>query len=409
MAKFPSGGAEVEADLDFLMAGAEYGSEELQAAMRGELRTLLLEKRRLTVYLGADPTSPHLHLGHAVVLHALRRFQSRGHRVIFVIGDFTALIGDPTGRSKTRPALTRQEVEDNAATYAEQVFHVLDRDRTEIVFNSTWLSPLALSDVIRLVAQFTVAQLLTREDFRARFDAGVPVHLHELLYPLVMGQDAAHLRTDVQLGGQDQLLNILTGREVMRAQGLRPMVALTVPLLPGTDGKLKMSKSHGNDIGVSIEPQDMYGKVMSIPDTALPDYFRLASGLAPADAEERIGRLAAGWPHRDAKMDLARTIVARWHGETAGAGAEAAFVAQFQRREVPDDAPELLSGGCATVLDLVVASGVFPSRSEARRKIGEGSVSLDGDKLGEWSGPVPHHADGAVLRVGKRHVFRLRR
>ena len=399
--------AGIDEQLDLLMAGTDFGDAKLAAAMRAELRHLLSEKRQLTVYLGADPTSPHLHLGHAVVLHALARFQALGHRVIFVIGDFTALIGDPTGRSKTRPPLSPEEIAANAATYADQAFRILDRGKTEIVFNSTWLTSLSLADVIRLVSQFTLAQLLTREDFRLRHEAGTPVHLHEMLYPLVMGQDAAHLRTDVELGGLDQLLNILTGREVMRAQGLRPMVALTMPLLPGTDGKLKMSKSHGNDIGVTTPPPDMYGKVMSIPDDAMPDYFRLASGLPPKDAEARIAALSSGWHPRDAKMELARTIVSRWHGEAAGADAEAAFVGQFQQREVPADAPTLATTGHATVLDLVHAAGVFKSRSEARRKIEEGGVALDDTRLDTWDAPVPAHEPGAVLRVGKRHVFRL--
>src|SRR5436190_6061446 len=251
--------------VELLMAGTEYGDAELAGAMRRELAARLATGKPLTVYLGVDPTAPNIHLGHGVVLEKLAQFQRLGHRVIFVIGDFTAQIGDPTGRSKTRPPLTPDEVRANAQTYADQAFHVLDRAKTELSYNSEWLRPMSLADVIGLTREFTLAQLLTREDFGNRHAQGLPIHLHEFLYALMQGQDAAHLKTDVQLGGTDQLFNIVTGRDVMRHAGLPAQIPVVMPLLPGTDGKVKMSKSYGNDIGIASEPADMYGKVMSVP------------------------------------------------------------------------------------------------------------------------------------------------
>jgi tyrosyl-tRNA synthetase len=400
-------GVDIKEQLDLLMAGTEYGDGKLAGAMRRELGDRLAEGRPLTAYLGVDPTSPNIHLGHCVVLEKLATFQRLGHRVIFVIGDFTAQIGDPTGRSKTRPPLTGDQVAANAATYADQAFRVLDRSRTELVYNSQWLAGTSLKDVIALTREFTLAQLLTREDFGQRHAAGAPIHLHEFLYALMQGQDAAHLRTDVQLGGTDQLFNILTGRDVMRNQGLKPQVPVIMPLLPGLDGKVKMSKSHGNDIGIAAEPADMYGKVMSLPDDAMPTYFRLVSGLEPAGAERRIAEMASGVMHaRDAKMELARRIVARWHGEAKAGSAEAAFVAQFQRGGAPDDCPELSVARGIDAVALVLACGAARSRAEAKRLIDQGGLSLDGKRIEGW-GPVDGLADGGILRAGKRHLYTI--
>lgn len=403
--------ADVREQVDFLAAGTDFGDEGLAQAMRAELAERLREGRPLRVYLGVDPTSPNIHVGHGVVLNLLARFQELGHHVTFLIGDFTAGIGDPTGRSQTRPPLTGDEIRANAQTYAEQAFHVLDRDRTALRYNSEWLAELAPGDMIQLAASMTLAQVLAREDFRNRFEGGTPIHLHEFLYALLQGEDACRLETDVQVGGRDQLFNILAGRDVMKARGLRPQVVLTMPILPGTDGKLKMSKSYGNDIGITIDPADMYGKVMSVPDEAMADYFRLASGLEPAAAEARLADLAAGRLHpRDAKMLLARTIVKLWHDEAAADAAQEAFVTQFQRHEVPADVTELpVPEEATTALDLVMATGVAKSRSEARRLIQGGGVAVDDLKLAAWDAPLPDELDGRILRVGKRRLFRLRR
>ena len=393
---------------ELLMAGTEYGDADLAKAMRRELAERLAPGKPLTVYLGVDPTSPNIHLGHCVVLEKLATFQELGHRVIFVIGDFTAQIGDPTGRSKTRPPLTTAEVEANAATYADQAFRVLDRARTELVYNSSWLSPLSLRDVIGITREFTLAQLLAREDFGKRHGEGAPIHLHEFLYALMQGQDAAHLKTDVQIGGTDQLFNILTGRDVMRHQGLPAQIPVVMPLLPGTDGKVKMSKSYGNDVGIAAEPFDMYGKVMSLPDDAMPTYWRLVSGLRPAEVEHRVRAQADGSAHpRDLKMELARRITARWHGEASAADAEARFVAQFQRREAPEDCPELAVARATDAVDLVLAMGAAKSRAEAKRLIDQGGLEVSGRRVATW-GPVEDLTDGALVRAGKRALARIR-
>jgi tyrosyl-tRNA synthetase len=395
--------------LEPLMADTDYGDAELAASMRRELSDRLRLGRPLTVYLGVDPTSPNIHIGHCVVLDRLRMFQDFGHRVIFVIGDATAQVGDPTGRSRTRPPLTAQEVAVNAATFADQAFRVLDRSRTELVYNSTWLLPLSLVDVIRLTSQFTVAQLLAREDFGKRFAEDAPIHLHEFLYALMQGEDAAHLKTDVQLGGRDQLFNILTGRDVMRHRGLAPQIALILPILPGTDGKLKMSKSYGNDIGVSAAPEDMYGKIMSLPDDVMPDYFRLTSGLPHDEVDARLASLKSAALHpRDAKMELARLVVARRHDAASATRAEAAFVAQFQKHEAPENVPELSVPAGASVLDVILLTGLAKSRSEAKRLVEQGAANVDDVKLESWAARLAF-GDGALLRVGRRGLFRLKR
>ncbi len=401
--------AEIEEQLDTLTGGADLGDATLLAAMRRELGARLVEGRPLTVYLGLDPTSPNVHLGHAVQLQCVSRFQQLGHDVIIVIGDFTASIGDPSGRSKTRPALSREEIEAHAATYAEQAFKVLDRAQTDIRYNSEWLGKLNFEDVVRLSASMTLAQMLVREDFRNRHEDGTPVHLHEFLYPLAQGYDACHLKADVQVGGTDQLFNLMAGRDVMKHRGLKAQVCLTMPILPGTDGKLKMSKSYGNDIGLTVEPADMFGKVMSIPDEAMPDYFRLASGLPPTEAEARIAELAAGTLHpRQAKAELGRLIVARWHDETAAQAAEEAFVKQFREKEVPDELPDLpLPAGAANALDLVSAVPGVKSRGEARRLVEGGGVSIGELRIEAWDQALPADAAGQVLKVGKRRIFRL--
>lgn len=397
---------------DLLMAGTEYGDAELARAMRRELEARLAAGmaagRPLTVYLGVDPTSPNIHLGHGVVIGKLALFQELGARVIFVIGDFTAQIGDPTGRSKTRPPLTPDEVAANAQTYADQAFRILDRSKTELVYNSTWLAPMSLKDVIGLTREFTLAQLLVREDFGNRHAQGVPIHLHEFLYALMQGQDAACLKADVQLGGTDQLFNIVTGRDVMRSQGLAPQIPLIMPLLPGTDGKVKMSKSYGNDIGITCEPADMYGKIMSLPDEAMATYLRLVSGLLPADAETRIAALASGDLHpMDAKKQLARGIVARWHGDGAADAANSGWATQFQKGGVPTDCADLEVADGIDAVSLVLAAGAARSRGEAKRLIDQGGLSLNDARIEGW-GPVAALEDGAILRAGKRLLFRIR-
>ncbi|MEM7248524.1 MAG: tyrosine--tRNA ligase [Acidobacteriota bacterium] len=411
MARIPTTEMSLDEQVEHLTAGADMGDESLLEAMKAELRKLLEKSDRpLRIYLGLDPTSPHVHLGHAVVMTILQRFQELGHQVVFLVGDFTARIGDPTGRSKTRPPLTEEEIAFNATTYTDQAFRLLDEEKTEVRHNSEWLGKLDFATLLTDCAGLTLAQLLIRDDFRQRHEAGTPIHLHEFMYALAQGIDACELETDVQIGGRDQLFNILAGRDVMRHRELRPQVCLTFPLLVGTDGKQKMSKSYGNDIGVTLDAADMYGKVMSIPDEAMADYYRLASGLPPTEAAAACAALESGELHpREGKAKLARCVVERWHDADAAAAAEESFLSQFRDKGLPTDVPELVvPTDAATVLDLVAAGG--GSRSDAKRLVQGGGVSLDGEKLADWRAELSTlgDLDGRVLKLGKRRVHQLK-
>jgi len=397
-----------EAQLALLRRGAaEIVSEE-------ELLGKLREGRPLRVKLGLDPTAPDIHLGFAVVLRKLRQFQDMGHEAILVIGDFTALIGDPSGKKQTRPMLTPEEVERNAATYRAQYSRILDPERTRVVFNSQWLGPMRFADVIRLASRVTVARVMERDDFTERWREGSPIGLHELLYPLCQAYDSVALQADVELGGTDQKFNLLMGRNLQREFDQVPQVAFLMPLLPGLDGVEKMSKSLGNYIGIAEPPQEMYGKVMSLPDALMPTYFELCTELPEEEVRTLIEGLQQGTVHpRDAKRRLAWEIVRLWHGEEAARNAEEAFDRVFARRELPEEILEVdlwdteLVEGRLPIAHLVVRAGLAQSRSEARRLVRQGGVRLDGTRLEDPEARVEIR-DGMVLRVGKRRFARIR-
>ena len=373
-----------------------------------ELREKLASGRPLRIKFGCDPSSPNMHVGHGVPLELLRELQDFGHTIIFLIGDFTGMIGDPTGRSRTRPALTREEVSANAVTYREQVGLLLDTTRVETRFNSEWMDEFRAADVLRLMASTSVARILEREDFSRRHREGVSIALHEFLYPLVQAYDSVALAADIELGGTDQLFNLLLGREIQRAYGQSPQIVLTTPLLVGTDGVEKMSKSLGNAIGVSDTPEDIYGKTMSIPDGALPEWIRL---LARGNTElsRNLAGLADGGNPRDVKAGLARHLVARFHGEAAASAAETHFDHVIRKGGVPDDLTEVLlrTEGAPSILVLaaLVAGGFAASKGEARRLITQGGVRVDGSVIRELDRTLS--PGEYVLQVGKLRWARL--
>ncbi|MBN1668673.1 MAG: tyrosine--tRNA ligase [Anaerolineales bacterium] len=401
----------IDEQVELLMQGTEYGDQEMHQAMADELRTRLVEAQKqgrpLKVYCGFDPVTSDLHLGHTVPMRKLRQFQELGHEVTFVVGNYTSLIGDPSDKDKLRPQLTQEEVAHNARTYAEQAFKILDRDQTKIVYNATWLSELSFLELIQLASNFTIQQFLTRENFRLRWDKGEPVYLHETFYAIMQGYDAYALGTDVQVGGTDQLFNIVTAsRKVMAFKGLPPNVAIIMGILPGTDGEIKMSKSLGNHIALLLEPADMYGKIMSIPDKAMGDYFRLVTALTPPEIEQIEAALASGQLHpRDAKMRLGREIVSIYHSSEAAQEAEAAFVRVFQQGDVPEEMPEYQLQPGETVLDVLRAGKLVSSNSEGRRMLEQNAVSLDGEKLSDPNASFP---GPGVLRVGRRKFLRVK-
>jgi tyrosyl-tRNA synthetase len=372
-----------------------------------------LSRGPLTVKVGFDPSAPDIHLGHTVVLRKMRHFQDAGHRVVFVIGDFTAMIGDPSGKKATRPQLTRSEIEANALTYTRQAFKILDAEKTIIEFNDSWLGELGAAGLVRLASRVTVARILERDDFQKRWKAQQPIALHELLYPLAQGYDSVALKADVELGGTDQLFNLLVGRDLMRAEGLEPQVVMTLPLLVGTDGVEKMSKSLGNAIGVLDPPGDMFGKVMSIPDALLWSWYELVTDVPTAEIAARRRRVEAGEENpRDAKADLARRITADFHGAEAASRAEEDFRRAFSRGEVPDDVEtrELSSEGGAPAAKTLVAVGLSASMREARRKIAEGALKVYAEGTSDprdVRDPEENLATGAsavVLRLGRRFI-----
>ena len=363
----------------------------------------------LVVKLGFDPTRPDLHLGHTVTLRKLRDFQRLGHTVAFVVGDFTALIGDPSGRSATRPPLSREEVEANAATFASQVFRILDPERTVIRHNSEWLGPMRFDDVLRLASRYTVARMLERDDFQNRYASGSAISIHELLYPLAQGYDSVALASDIELGGTDQRFNLLVARDIQREYGIEPQVILTLPLLEGTDGRQKMSKSYENWIGLTEAPEQMYGKAMSIPDELIAKYWRLALDVSDDDVAAVERGLSAGDNPRDWKQRLAKRLVIEYHGEEAAKAAEAHFNRLFVRHELPEEIPEVTltaHGDAATLTWVLRESGLASSTSEGRRLIEQGGVSLNGERV---SDPARTLAAGttAVIQVGKRRFARV--
>lgn len=380
-----------------------------------KLETARKENRPLRIKYGADPSAPDIHLGHVVGLNKLRRFQDCGHTVVFIIGDFTGMIGDPSGRSQTRKPLTREQVQANAISYQEQVFRILRREQTEIVFNSAWLSPMNFVDVIRLSAHVTVAQLLARDDFSKRYAANQPISLVEFLYPLVQAYDSVMVKSDVEIGGTDQLFNLLLGRELQKIMGQEPQVVMTLPLIEGLDGVNKMSKSLGNYIGVNEAAGDIFGKAMSISDEMMWKYFTLVLNWSPDQVKALQDGVQRGETHpRDAKDRLAKELVSRFHGEAAGQAASDEFRRVFSAGLVPSDVPEmavtsdmLAADGTAGVVALMVKGGLCASNGEARRLIQQGAVKIGEDKVSDAQMKlVP--VDGMIIRSGKRGFVKLK-
>lgn len=391
------------AQLEILRRGAVDLIEEAELLRK-------LGKGRLTVKVGFDPSAPDIHLGHTVILRKMRHFQDAGHRVVFVIGDFTAMIGDPSGKKSTRPQLSRAEIEANAETYTKQAFHILDPKKTEVEFNSRWLSALGAEGLIRLASKITVARILERDDFHKRWSTRQPIALHELLYPLGQGYDSVALKADVELGGTDQLFNLLLGRDLMREENLEPQVVLTLPLLVGLDGTEKMSKSLGNAIGIQEPPAEIYGKLMSIPDGLLWSYYELLTDVPQEEIAALRSRVASGANPRDAKAALARTITSQFHGEEAAARAEEDFRRAFSKGEIPEEVETReLPRSEATAARALVSLGLSSSMREARRKIAEGALQIypagsaapravrDPEESLASPGPI-------VLRLGRRFV-----
>ncbi len=401
------GAGEAGAQLERLMEGAAdlVTPEDLLQKLERSLR----EGRPMRAKLGMDPSAPDVHLGHTVVLRKLRALQDLGHEVDLVVGDFTGRIGDPSGLSETRPQLTEEEVRKNAATYARQVFKVLDAGRTRLLYNADWLGRLTFAEVVDLASRHTVARMLERDDFRERYQAGRPLGVHEFLYPLAQAYDSVHLRTDVELGGTDQTFNLLCGRDIMRTYGLEPQVCLMMPLLEGTDGVRKMSKSIGNYIAVEDSPDEMYGKTMSIPDSLLLKYLELLTDVPRPEIERlRRGMEEGSLNPRDAKMRLARELVTTYHGPDAARRAEGAFVRVFQARELPEDIPVRdLARPAMEAAALLVALELAPSRSEARRLVQQGGVRIDGARVEDPAATVELGHE-RLVQVGKRRFVRVR-
>ncbi len=368
-----------------------------------ELTAKLTDGRPLRIKLGLDPTAPDLHLGHSIALKKLRDFQRAGHTVIFLVGDFTATIGDPTGRSETRKPLTREQIEANARTYQNQVSMVLDPAQTEVRFNSEWMNGVDTRKLIEIAAKLSVARMLERDDFERRLEKQEPLFLHELLYPLIQGYDSVALKADVELGGTDQKFNMLVGRELQRAYGQPPQVVMTMPLLEGLDGVRKMSKSYGNYVGLTDKPEDMFGKLMSIPDQLMYRYFELLTDIDPVD----LAAVKSGAIHpMEAKKRLASTIVEEYHDATAARTARQYFESKFQRREVPKDVPVYRINEALWVCELMKQLSFAPSTSEARRLLSQGAVRVDGETVTDANFQfVP--GEHRILEVGKRRVARI--
>ena len=401
----------IEEQVELLMQGTEYGDEELKNAMSAELRQRLMdaqkEGRPLRVYCGFDPTSTDLHLGHTIPMRKLRQFQDLGHDVTFLIGSYTALVGDPSDKNKARPILTEEQVAHNAQTYTKQAFRVLDPNKTKIRYNGEWLSELSLIDLIRLGQNFTVQQFLARENFANRLEKGEAIYLHETFYALMQGYDAVALQTDVQVGGTDQLFNIIVaGRKLQEALGQKPLVGIITGILPGTDGVQRMSKSTGNIVPINSGAEDMYGKLMSIPDMAMGKFMRLATRWTPHEIEAFEKELGSGKVHpRDVKMKLAREITSIFYGDSDAQRAQEAFIRTFQQKETPAEMPEFELQSGQTVLEVILAANMATSKSEARRLFDQRGIRLDGVTIERGDIPFPHPG---VLQVGKRKFLRVK-
>ena len=365
-------------------------------------------KKRLIIKLGCDPSRPDLHIGHSVVLRKLAQFQSLGHQAVLIIGDFTGMIGDPSGRNVTRPPLSLEEARKNGESYFEQAAKILDKEKTKIVHNSDWLSKMNFEDVIRLSSKYTVARMLERDDFTKRFKSGVPISMHELLYPLAQAMDSVAIKSDVELGGTDQKFNLLVGRDIQREHGLEPQVILTMPLIVGTDGVEKMSKSYDNYIGISDPPNEIYGRTLSIPDNLIYNYFELATDVSKEELKDLKKEIENN--PRDSKRNLARTFVRMYYNKKAAISAEEEFDKIFIKKDVPDEIGEFIftdSSNEINIIDLIIKVKFAASKGEARRLIQQGGVSIDGEKIDDikFNNKIK---DGQILKVGKRKFIKLK-
>ncbi len=390
-----------------ILAEIKRGAEEV--LLEGELAQRLGAGRPLRVKAGFDPTAPDLHLGHTVLLNKLRQFQEYGHECIFLIGDFTGMIGDPTGKNVTRQPLTRDEVIENARTYEEQIFKILDPGKTLVMFNSSWMGAMGAGDLIALAAKHTVARMLERDDFQKRYSAGQAISIHEFLYPLIQGYDSVAIRADVELGGTDQKFNLLVGRQLQEAFGQRPQVVLTMPILEGLDGEQKMSKSLGNYIGINEAPDEMFGKLMSVSDTLMWRYFELLSARSAREIAGLRQQAAEGANPRDIKFLLGVELVTRFHGAAAAARAQEQFVARFQRGALPEDIETVTLSAEAEdypIARLLKDAGLVASTSEALRMIQQGAVRLDGERVEDGQRKIAR-GETHVVQVGKRRVARV--
>jgi tyrosyl-tRNA synthetase len=393
----------IERQLELVRRGAD------EILLEEDLVEKLKLGRPLRIKAGFDPTAPDLHLGHTVLINKLRQFQDLGHEIIFLIGDFTGTIGDPSGKSATRPPLTEEEVKENAKTYQKQIFKILDKDKTRVVFNSEWMSKVSSADMVKLASGSTVARMLERDDFSKRYKAGQPIGIHEFLYPLIQGFDSMVLESDVELGGTDQKFNLLMGRQLQQSSGQKPQVVLTMPILEGLDGVQKMSKSLDNYIGIEDKPKDMFGKIMSISDDLMWRYFELLSFRPMSEIEGFKKEVNEGKNPRDIKFLLAEEIIARFHSEDEATKAREGFIAQFAKGAVPDDIPEFafkVDGEGMPIANLLKEAGLTSSTSDAMRMIQQGAVKIDGEKVSDKSLKVTAGMDG-VYQVGKRKFARV--
>jgi tyrosyl-tRNA synthetase len=389
------------------LASIQRGAEEI--LVESELRKKLERGKPLRIKAGFDPTAPDLHLGHTVLINKLRQFQEQGHEILFLIGDFTGMIGDPTGKSQTRPPLTPEEVRENAKSYTDQVFKILDPDKTQVVFNSSWMNEIGSAGMIQLAAKHTVARMLERDDFSKRFKGGQPIAIHEFLYPLIQGWDSVALKSDVELGGTDQKFNLLVGRQLQEQEGMEPQVVLTMPILEGLDGVQKMSKSLGNYIGITDPPEDMFGKLMSISDELMWRYFELLSFRPIAEIDKLRERVGAGANPRDIKFELGVELVGRFHDYASAEAAKHAFINRFQKGAMPDDIPEveIQAANGIPIANALKDAGLVNSTSEGIRMIKQSAVRVDGERLDDRGLVLARGAD-VVCQVGKRKFARIR-
>jgi len=398
--------ATVDEQLDRLTSGVVDLVTEDQ--LRDKLARSRETGRPLTVKAGFDPSSPDLHLGHTVLLHKMKHFQDLGHRVVFIVGDFTAMIGDPTGRSLTRPQLTAEEIADHAETYKAQLFRVLDRERTVVDYNSRWLDELGSSGLVRLAGRYTLARMMEREDFRSRYESNQAISLHELLYPLVQAYDSIALQADVELGGHDQIFNLLVGRDLMKEEGLEPQVVMTVPLLVGIDGTEKMSKSLDNAIAVEDSATEMFGKTMSIPDELMWDWYLLLTELSESEIEVRRAKVATGDLHpKTAKQELATRLTTDFHGTEAAAQAAAEFDKVFADGGLPEEIPHHAIEGPMVLPRILAQTGLAASNNEARRLVQQGAVTIDGERNSDPFAELTARQEPYVFKVGKRRFAKI--